>query len=199
MHGEPSVPCLDGSYNDKAPISATPDDQRFVFRNSIYSPLGTSVDRGDQFPQRRSTNSSQDFNPDLSMRHDSTASEGRGRRKQNGTSIKNKTHQDIADHFMYQVPNSFTSDDGSPRAGGTVPSDSGSLLDPVLLGGETYQNSDSVNNNSTVLSETSFVENPNESDVFKEPKGVKEESQSNTDSIYEPMNETVEENLKSTS
>ena len=41
-------------------------------------------------------------------RHGSTAS-GSGRSFRRGISIKEKSHQDIADHFMYQVPSSLNS------------------------------------------------------------------------------------------
>ena len=42
------------------------------------------------------------------VRHDSTASES-GRNFRRGISTKEKSNQDIADHFMYQVPSSLNS------------------------------------------------------------------------------------------
>lgn len=44
----------------------------------------------------------------MDSRHGSTASES-GRSFRRGISIKEKSHQDIADHFMYQVPSSLNS------------------------------------------------------------------------------------------
>lgn len=154
LREEPSVPFLDdaaGSY--KYSFSTTPDGDKFIFRNSIYSPLGSSVGNNDQSPARRLTSTSQDFNQEIgSIRHGSTASEGGGaRRKQNGTSIRDKSNQDIADHFLYQIPSLSPSKDGFgyTREGAPI---RGGLVDATLTG-EIYQNSESL------VGETSFVEN----------------------------------------
>lgn len=100
LRDEPSVPCLDDYDHSfrggRSPIRETPEDEKFIFRNSIYSPLGSSSDRNAA-------------SGGMDIRHNSTASEGGGRSYGRGTSIKDVSHQDLADHFMYQVPSSLNS------------------------------------------------------------------------------------------
>ena len=56
----------------------------------------------------RPFNNKAEANGGMDSRHGSTASEC-GRSFRRGISIKEKSHQDIADHFMYQVPSSLNS------------------------------------------------------------------------------------------
>lgn len=154
LRNEPSVPYLDeasGSYNrSKLSTSTASNGEKFVFRNSIYSPLGSSVGNSSQSPARRLTGTSQDFNSDVDpVRHGSTASDSGMRRRQTGTSIRDKSHQDIADHFLYQVPT--VSPDGFKFNRDQTPI-RGGLVDATLTG-DIYQNADSL------VDETSFMAN----------------------------------------
>ena len=56
----------------------------------------------------RPFNNRGEANGGMDSRHGSTASES-GRNFRRGISIREKSHQDIADHFMYQVPSSLNS------------------------------------------------------------------------------------------
>lgn len=136
LRDEPSVPFLDDNdkpFQGRSPLSSssltkTPEDEKYEFRNSIYTPAkeankyfstdgpDTSSRLSDHFSPPTEANPHDSANSDLidlSSRHGSTASESEkvafSRNKQRASSsIKDKSIQDIADHFLYQMPSTFS-------------------------------------------------------------------------------------------
>ena len=118
------MPCLDDydhSFKGRSPVQQTPENEKgFIFRNSIYSPLDSSSRKNSTastiqgIGSRHDSTASEGGRPigataqGMDIRHDSTASES-GRHFRRGISIRDRSHQDIADHFMYQVPSSLNS------------------------------------------------------------------------------------------
>jgi len=121
LRDEPSVPFLDDNevpFTGRGPLSSSvaSNKSEYEFRNSIYAPMtdgtpsGSLVSAGSFSSTQGLIDLGSRNNSDASQisRHDSNSSGrfnlSRNKQSRASSSFKDKSIQDIADHFLYQVP-----------------------------------------------------------------------------------------------